>query len=302
MLRIPEDRKETVREAVRRSFGEGDGNEVIKELYDALCFEVTEQTVGGKPLIIITLHLGDDTIEDALTVMDENLGLGEALGLSESNPVESLRAMLRDIEDIDGEIKISIEKYGGKLHGATADVCFVSNFKRPKMSDATFRAELTVDDSEISVVTSLDVDFATPIVYGWELVFSREGSGDAVNYSVACSESTETYTTFIRKRVFDVNVEYDKKDSEILIEVEDHGTGLEMSVGGELDVGRDKITLTFDEIGSDGVSIDPNLKITVRGNDNLPKAPEYAVEFIELDEDGIKEFMKRLRENSALYK
>ncbi len=304
MLRIPEEDKEAVREAVRKFF---DGDDVdiserAKKFYEALCYEVTTVSDDGKSLIVVTLYLNNETLEDALLLAEEDVSLTEALGLRDFGYIDTIRSVLRDIEEIDAEVHISIDRYSRKLHGATAELEMVPDSGAYRGATITGEVELKATESDISFGAFFDIDLDEPLRLGWELALRREVEDDKTNYTFSYSKTTENDALLVKEKLLDIEFEYDKEGREIWLEVEDRSLGIDFFCNGEVVTEDGVLTVRIDKFGTGDVSINPNISITYNRNAAVPDPPEEAIEFIELDRRGIEEFMKKLRQNSVLYK
>ena len=303
LLRIPEDKKETVREAVRALCdGEYFGTrEDVMKVYEALGYEVGTGSDEGRSLIIVTLYLNNESIEEVLDMAESRYSAFESLGAGAPDYIYAIRDALNKIGEIDACVHFAIERDTKKLYSATVEFDMIAETDA-RVVGINGEAMLRLSSSSISLDVLADVVGMETVTYGWNFQAEREMKHDKVTYTASCYSTVETESRFVRDKVLSADFEYDKEEGAFALTLYDYQSENEVSVEGELIHGKDGLTVIFDGIGIGSVRVDPDIRIVCRRDAVMPDVPDGAVEFIELDEEEIIDFINKLRGSSLIYK
>ncbi len=292
---------EDLRDAYARAFEDNaeKNKELTRALYEALDYEVAEQRYDGTPVIVVTLKVNNNTLEDLFDAFADAADLKGDLRDEYEDAIEEALEEINENMNLDCEIKIAIDKNNGKLYKATADLLMTPTDEDYDDQSISAKVDFTISDDKLELGAKFVADVDDKYEYEFKLTGDKKVDGDKVEYDFALDAKGEFGGEDIDGTVLSASFEYDKKsgDFELSIEGDEDIADFDASIEGNMKVEGKAVTVAIEEIGANSVSVKIGLSVKYEKGVALPATPE-AKEFVELSEDELEDLANDIKEDS----
>ena len=284
-------------------------NEISLAVYKALDYEVSADKVDGTPVVVVTMSINNDNMDDVFRAMAEEMGLSGDLKDEYDEEIEDLLATLNENINFECEVKIAIDQATRKLSKATLDFVMTSTDEEFEGESVSVKADFAINETKLMLDVKIDGKVEDEFEYDLKLVGEKKVDKDAVKYDFALDIDGEYKDIYgyddetIEGTVFTAAFEYDKKSGDFELEIEsgEDFANMNVSLEGNLGVKDRSVTLLIEEIGSNPVALEIGMKVKFEKGVAIPAAPE-AKELVELNERELEELIGNIKKNSIFAK
>ena len=293
MLGLSDEDTDAICELMRSFEEPDDGIAESKMYYEALGYEVDSRIIGGKPVIVVTLHLDNAAFAELVRIYKEN---ADPIGESRAELEKSMDELVSDVNaaaDFDAEIRIYIDKWGGKLHNIGADIELV-----PKTGEYTGvtlvgKAIADINANDMEFLVRLDSKLAKGLGYELSIIGKKERTGDTVSYMLDGVAVEKNGGNISETVLLDASFDYNKSDYGFSFSAAPGG-GITAECRGEIKPDSSGVTVLIEKIGANGVHIDPGVEIRYNCDARMPSESPNANELVLLGERELREIFDRL--------
>ena len=131
-------------------------NDISLAVYKALDYEVSADKMDGTPVVVVTMNINNENLDDVFRAMAEEMGLAGDLKEKYDEEIEDLLTTLNENINFECEIRIAIDQATRKMSKASLDFVMTSTEEEFEGESVSVEADFAINETKLMLDVKID--------------------------------------------------------------------------------------------------------------------------------------------------